>query len=471
MRLSFLAFSALLSVIVAQDTTTTVAGLTSAEGTSPTSTSTQPITVTVAVGNGGNTFVPDVVQVSPGNYVEFDFYPLNHSVIRAAYMYPCVPYELTGPDRVGFFSGFYPVDAILGDPPKWTLLINDTDPVFYYCGAPGSCIGYQMVGVINPNASQSLQVQKQYAANSSFMLEPGESWPAEEDPFATTSTSTSTATATYTTTFTTSTVSPTPTSATPTAVASESGHSTLSTGAIAGIAIGGAAVVIAAAVLLFFCGRRSRPKDGGDPPAASTPAMGPIASPPAYIPPNSYGYMSPTQKHMSVTSMPTTDAFGNAVPSGGMLPYPQAFPQGGYPVHQQMPPPQNLMGNPGQPQSLHPPQWPPSPSNDIFGAASPAAPVPGLYQVHDAQHHQAPLAGSAIATETASMRASSPNSIAGGGGGGGGIEAFLQRQSRMSPPPENEVQQQQQQAAPLPPPILTSGPYEMSATGTMHRFS
>ncbi|OQV11044.1 hypothetical protein CLAIMM_14949, partial [Cladophialophora immunda] len=371
MGFPLLALAALLSGVVAQDTTTTVTDFTSAASTSPTSTTSQPITVTVAVGNGGNTFVPDVVQVSPGNYVEFDFYPLNHSVIRAAYGYACVPYELTGPDRIGFFSGFYPVDAILSDPPKWTLLINDTEPVFYYCGAPGSCINYQMVGVINPNATQSIQVQKQYAANSSFMLEPGESWPPEEDPFATTSTSTSTATATYTTTFTTSTLSPTPTATTATPVASESSHSSLSSGAIAGIAIGGAAVVIAAAVLLFFCGRRSRSKDGGggNQPTPSTPAMGPMNSPPAYLPPNNYGYMSPTQKHMSVTSMPAaTDAFGNAIPNpGGMYPYPPAFPQG-YPPHQQMAPP--LMASPGQAQPQPSPQWPPSPSNDIFGPAA-----------------------------------------------------------------------------------------------------
>ncbi|KIW89284.1 uncharacterized protein Z519_10137 [Cladophialophora bantiana CBS 173.52] len=452
MRLSFLALSALLSAIVAQDTTTTVTDYTSAESTSPTSTSSQPITVTVAVGNGGNTFVPDVVQVSPGNYVEFNFYPLNHSVIRAEYLYPCVPYELTGADKVGFFSGFYPVDAILSDPPKWTLLINDTNPIFYYCGAQGSCINYQMVGVINPNASQSLQTQKQYAADSTQMLLPGQGWP-DEDPSAPTSTTI----IPYTTTSTTSTVTPTPTSttssATETSTASGSDHSTLSTGAIAGIAVGGAAVVVGAAALLFFCGRRSRSKgEGGSQPAPSTPAMGPMNNPPAYIPPNNYGYMSPTQKHMSVTTASSTDAFGNAIPNGGMYPYPQ-----GYPPPQQTP--QNMMASPGQPQPS--PQWPPTPSNDIFGAAIQPIPAPGPYPMHDTQY---PRAGSGIVTENTSMRASSPNSVA-GPPAASGIEAFLQRQSRMSPPPENEVQLQQQ-----PPPVVASGPFEMSATGTMHRY-
>ena len=98
-----------------------------------------------------------------------------------------------------------------------------------------------MVGVINPNASVSVEVQKEYAANSSFMLLPGQDWPSEEDPFATTSTST--ATAGYTTSL-APTVTPTPTAnpsvgaATGTAEPSVSHKSTLSAGPIAGIAIG-----------------------------------------------------------------------------------------------------------------------------------------------------------------------------------------------------------------------------------------
>lgn len=72
-------------------------------------------------------------------YAEFQFFPPNHSVVRSEYLLPCIPYELTGP-KVGFFSGFHVVDAILEEPPKWTLQINDTDPVFYYCSATGSCM-------------------------------------------------------------------------------------------------------------------------------------------------------------------------------------------------------------------------------------------------------------------------------------------------------------------------------------------
>lgn len=46
-------------------------------------------------------------------FIEFDFYPVNHSVVRAEYKYPCIPYEATEASKKGFFSGFYPVDAVL----------------------------------------------------------------------------------------------------------------------------------------------------------------------------------------------------------------------------------------------------------------------------------------------------------------------------------------------------------------------
>ncbi len=211
---------------------------------------------------GGNTFVPDVVLAEAGDTILFQFYPTNHSVIRAEYGYPCIPYEDTGVDKVGFFSGFKPVDAILPNPPTWSLLINDTDPVFYYCGAPGSCINYQMVGVINPNATTSLQHQKDLASESSFLLLPGEPWPSEEtDPFS--SSSTTAASTAAPTSSPTTTASGTVGSGSAVGSSNDGSQGTahsssggLSKGAIAGVAIGAAAVALAAGALLYLCGRR-----------------------------------------------------------------------------------------------------------------------------------------------------------------------------------------------------------------------
>ncbi|KAK5002765.1 Pho80p cyclin, partial [Cryomyces antarcticus] len=200
----------------------------------------------ITVGKGNNRFVPDITQASVGDIIQFQFFPPNHSVIRAEYGYPCIPYEDTGVDKVGFFSGFKPVDVILSTPPTFELTINDTNPIFYYCAAPGSCINFAMVGVINPNSSVSLATQQALAHKADYMLVPGEHFPAEA------SSSLASLAAASTSTSPTSSAAATSTSAAPAANATTS-HK-LSTGAIVGIAIGGAAVLLLAAALFFFIG-------------------------------------------------------------------------------------------------------------------------------------------------------------------------------------------------------------------------
>ena len=46
---------------------------------------------------------------------EFVFYPINHSVARAAFGEPCIPYEDSVPGGVGFWSGFRPVSIVTND--------------------------------------------------------------------------------------------------------------------------------------------------------------------------------------------------------------------------------------------------------------------------------------------------------------------------------------------------------------------
>jgi hypothetical protein len=86
-----------------------------------------------------------------------------------------------------------------------------------------------MIGVVNPNSTETLDIQLQYALNATYQLEPGQPFPSE-------------------------TLAPT---STPGASNSQDdGHNHLSAGAIAGIAIGGAAVLVLAGALVFLCGRR-----------------------------------------------------------------------------------------------------------------------------------------------------------------------------------------------------------------------
>lgn len=79
---------------------------------SPTTPSQPAQTHKVLVSKGDHVFDPDTIDANIGDVVEFEFYPKNHSVVRADYLTPCVPYEKMGPRRTGFFSGFYPVDEI-----------------------------------------------------------------------------------------------------------------------------------------------------------------------------------------------------------------------------------------------------------------------------------------------------------------------------------------------------------------------
>ncbi|KAF1945008.1 hypothetical protein EJ02DRAFT_477950 [Clathrospora elynae] len=69
-------------------------------------------------------------------------------VFSAEYGYLCIPIEMTGQGKMGFFSGFHTVNKVLDYPPTYFIVINDTDPMFFYCSAPGSCLTYGMM--LNP---------------------------------------------------------------------------------------------------------------------------------------------------------------------------------------------------------------------------------------------------------------------------------------------------------------------------------
>jgi hypothetical protein len=67
----------------------------------------------VKVGAGGFKFEPDVLHnISVGDIVAFEFYPPDHSVARADFGSACVPYEYTGKDRTGFWSGTQLVQTV-----------------------------------------------------------------------------------------------------------------------------------------------------------------------------------------------------------------------------------------------------------------------------------------------------------------------------------------------------------------------
>ena len=64
-------------------------------------------------------FTPDSVNAKAGTFVEFQFWPRNHSVAQSSFGSPCKP--LTGSNTL--FSGFHPVAANSQDV---TLLSKDS---------------------------------------------------------------------------------------------------------------------------------------------------------------------------------------------------------------------------------------------------------------------------------------------------------------------------------------------------------
>lgn len=171
-----------------------------------------------------------------------------------------------------------------------------------------------MVGVINPNASTSLEHQRQLAEASTFGLVPGEDWPSEGSVPSGVSTTSATPSATS---------SPPP--ATVTAVPpSDNG---LSVGAIAGIAIGGAAVLLAAGVALWFCGRQSRrsqtPPPGAPAQVTNTsfmPAHGPTYDKPGHMSTVSGYTMPPGYEHQGMRSPTMTSMHTPVDPMMGQHP-------------------------------------------------------------------------------------------------------------------------------------------------------
>ncbi|KAH8786506.1 Cupredoxin [Hyaloscypha finlandica] len=117
----------------------------------------------VTVGqNGLLAYSPDTITAAVGSNVEFQFYGPVHSVVQASFDQPCSAYN----NGTGFFGGLV-TTGTAPNPKTFTLAINDTTPIWFYCAYPGHCQA-GMVGVINPssNTSESLAIFKTNAANT-----------------------------------------------------------------------------------------------------------------------------------------------------------------------------------------------------------------------------------------------------------------------------------------------------------------
>ncbi|KAF2471382.1 uncharacterized protein BDR25DRAFT_334001 [Lindgomyces ingoldianus] len=291
--------TSLLAIVSAQSSSETITARATLSSTgaapSPTSSATNsttsrgPKVFTVKVGAGEFAYNPaNLSDVHVGDTVSFEFYPLDHSVARAEFGSACVPYEYTGKNKVGFYSGTENVTTV-NDLKYWNLTINDTAPIFYYCTAPGSCKDHQMVGVINPNATQTLDDQIESAKEAKFMVAPGQPLPGEASSSLSVPSSTSTSSPTST---------PVPTHS--------SHHSNLSGGAIAGIAVGAAAFLVICAALFFYIGRTKSLKEVLDRRDATVTKTTPMTAGTEFGTPGTPGYPSQLSPQAEYSTHPPT---------------------------------------------------------------------------------------------------------------------------------------------------------------------
>ncbi|KAI4255095.1 MAG: hypothetical protein LQ352_002724 [Teloschistes flavicans] len=133
--------------------------------------------VKVSNKKGDLIFEPNNMQAAPGEMVQFHFYPKNHSVVQSTFDQPCQPIKNNMPSATGFFSGFMPVKANASMMPSYTIMVNDTKPIWYYCSQGDHCQD-GMVGVINPpaaNQSRTIESFTALAKQATENLSPGQS--------------------------------------------------------------------------------------------------------------------------------------------------------------------------------------------------------------------------------------------------------------------------------------------------------
>ncbi|KAF9654243.1 hypothetical protein BDM02DRAFT_3068202, partial [Thelephora ganbajun] len=133
--------------------TTTYSSYPNSPAPTPASVSGNTIEVVVGGPNGTLTFTPSRVSAAPRDTIKFIFHAKNHTVTQSSFGAPCLPLtnKTTG-ERIGFNSGFFPVATDATQFPTWSLTINDTAPIWAYCGQTKHC-GAGMVFAVNSDES------------------------------------------------------------------------------------------------------------------------------------------------------------------------------------------------------------------------------------------------------------------------------------------------------------------------------
>ncbi|CAN8103346.1 unnamed protein product [Discula destructiva] len=136
--------------------------------------------VTVASSNNSLIYTPNNVKAAVGDMVQFQFVAGNHTVTQSTFDQPCRPIDTVMTNVTGFHSGYMPAaaSASTGMIPTYTIMINNTRPVWAYCAQGRHCAN-GMVMVINEdtaaNATRSLANFKKLASEQTSSSAPGSS--------------------------------------------------------------------------------------------------------------------------------------------------------------------------------------------------------------------------------------------------------------------------------------------------------
>ncbi|KAA8911633.1 hypothetical protein FN846DRAFT_404093 [Sphaerosporella brunnea] len=118
--------------------------------------------IQVSDANGTLAFFPSELTANKGDLLQFQFWPKAHSVAQSSFASPCQPLDSAG--TTGFWSGFMPVTPQDTTMPVFSVVVNDTKPIWAYCATGKHCQA-GMALVVNPPVGKTLAMY-QAAAKS-----------------------------------------------------------------------------------------------------------------------------------------------------------------------------------------------------------------------------------------------------------------------------------------------------------------
>ncbi|CAG8953471.1 hypothetical protein HYFRA_00010221 [Hymenoscyphus fraxineus] len=118
--------------------------------------------------NGTIKFQPDDIQAAVGDMIQFQFAPNNHSVVQSTFDAPCIA-------SGSVYSGYMPVAASASTTPTYTIMVNDTKPLWFYCSQGKHCQnGMSMVVNVATTGNKTLAAYKAAAKNVAQATIPGQ---------------------------------------------------------------------------------------------------------------------------------------------------------------------------------------------------------------------------------------------------------------------------------------------------------